>query len=195
MNSWLPCNANSARICDYLASRGTAVKLGRKVGIEKYPTSAVEAVPQVVDYQRGSGKPPPLLHSPCQRVETRIDCAGCAATLVKINGTESNDGAERPLPRKRGQAQRNFRIRLEFRSFRTGRGLVLVDHQRPGIAHAVVAQPPGALVVIGSAGKGLASQHQEIPSALQELFDFRPGLFRKRRAVGQHQKRRGRRNQ
>src|ERR1017187_1162756 len=98
-----------------------------------------------------------------------------------------NDRTEALFPRKRRERKRNVGVRFELQIVRAGGFLILINPQRTGVAHAVVAQLPGAAIAIRSASEGTASEDKQVSAALQEAVDVGPGVFRECRAVGEYQ--------
>ncbi len=93
----------------------------------------------------GRGQLAAVLDSPRERVEARINRAGGSPAMVEVDGAEANHRAEGTFPDKSGQLQRQIGVRPKLQPFRTGSLLVLVNHERAGEAHAVVAQTPLAM--------------------------------------------------
>src|SRR5262245_30599064 len=141
----------------------------------------------MIDLHCGRGQLAPVVDAPREGVEASVNRACGAAALVKIDGTEANDGTESTLPRKTRQLRHDVFIGLKFQAIGAGRLLVLIDLQRAGEAHAVIAQPPTVAVAMGSSRKRPSTQHQQISAGAQVLEDRWPSLFRKRRTIGQYQ--------
>src|ERR1700722_8545417 len=115
--------------------------------------------------------------------------------MVNVDRTEPNDGAESALPCKRVYLQSLLGVVLKFEAIRTGRFLVLVDHERAREAHAVIAKMPSITITISRTCEGSPAKDQKIASAIEELFDGRPVVLGESRAVRKNQKPSGRRGQ
>src|SRR6266853_1102265 len=106
--------------------------------------------------------------------------------MIEVHGAQTNHGTESASPGEARQLQRQVGIRLKLQSVGTGSGLVLVNHQSAREPDTIVAQLPAGGVVISGASEGPATQHQQVASVLEERVDLWPGLFGKRRTIGQY---------
>src|SRR2546430_2751401 len=99
-----------------------------------------------------------------------------------------NDGTEALLPCELRKFKCNGGIRFKLQPVGSRRLLILIDHQRPHITHAVVAQLPISTIAVCGPAEGTTTEHQQISATLQKALDLSPRWLGKCRAVWKHQK-------
>src|SRR5579872_4007397 len=106
-----------------------------------------------------------------------IDRTCCSASVVKINCTEPDHGTETSFPTEGWQLQGPVRICNKLHRIRARSRFVLVNHELPCEAHAVLPQAPAGCVAIGCATERPSSNHQQISASRQIFVNTRPRLL------------------